>query len=399
VDDNSTNRTILLEMTAGWGMDVSAADSGLAALEAMTQAHEAGKRFRLAIIDGRMPSMDGFELVEHIRQDPRLAGAVIMMLTSTGQIGDAARCRQLGISAYLLKPIRKSELLSAILTTFGQAAAGTPRTLVTRHELRQAGRSLHVLLVEDNPVNQTVGLRTLERIGHTAVLANNGSEALSLLSKQEFDLVLMDVQMPVMDGLTATGHIRATEKGTGRHIPIIAMTARAMRGDREACIAAGMDGYIAKPINREELEKTMAQKTNGLDQTGLDAIPDIGSISVPDRPVAWDANKALERLGGDEKLFREVMEIFIEETPKLMARLHQAVAAGDAHGIESTAHSLNGELSYFGAAAASKARELEERGRESHLEHTAELLASFQNEVTALMSKVRKVLHGEAAHC
>jgi len=399
VDDNSTNRTILLEMTAGWGMDVSAADSGLAALEAMTQAHEAGKRFRLAIIDGRMPSMDGFELAEHIRQDPRLAGAVIMMLTSTGQIGDAARCRQLGISAYLLKPIRKSELLSAILTTFGQAAAGTPRTLVTRHELRQAGRSLHVLLVEDNPVNQTVGLRTLERIGHTAVLANNGSEALSLLSKQEFDLVLMDVQMPVMDGLTATGHIRATEKGTGRHIPIIAMTARAMRGDREACIAAGMDGYIAKPINREELEKTMAQKTNGLDQTGLDAIPDIGSISVPDRPVAWDANKALERLGGDEKLFREVMEIFIEETPKLMARLHQAVAAGDAHGIESTAHSLNGELSYFGAAAASKARELEERGRESHLEHTAELLASFQNEVTALMSKVRKVLHGEAAHC
>jgi CheY-like chemotaxis protein len=374
VDDNSTNRKILLEMTAGWGMDVSAADSGLAALEAMTQAHEAGKRFRLAIIDGSMPNMDGFELAEHIRQDPRLAGALIMMLTSTGQIGDAARCRQLGIAAYLLKPIWKSELLSAILTTLGQDTAA-PRTLVTRHELRQAGRSLRVLLVEDNAVNQIVGLRTLEKLGHTAVLANNGSEALSLLSKQEFDLVLMDVQMPVMDGLTATRHIRATEKITGRHIPIIAMTARAMRGDREICIAAGMDGYISKPINREELEKTMAQKTNGLDQTGPDAIPDTGSISVPGLPVAWDVNKALERLGGDEKLLREVLEIFVEETPKLMVRLQQAVAEGDAHGIESMAHSLRGELSYFDAVAASKARELEEMGRESHLEHTAEVLA------------------------
>ena len=397
VDDNSTNRKILLEMTAGWGMDVSAADSGLAALEAMTQAHEAGKRFRLAIIDGSMPNMDGFELAEHIRQDPRLAGALIMMLTSTGQLGDAARCRQLGIAAYLLKPIWKSELLSAILTTLGQDAAA-PRTLVTRHELQQAGRSLRVLLVEDNAVNQIVGLRTLEKLGHTAVLANNGSEALSLLSKQEFDLVLMDVQMPVMDGLTATRHIRATEKITGRHIPIIAMTARAMRGDREICIAAGMDGYISKPINREELEKTMAQKTNGLDQTGLDAIPDNGSISVPGLPVAWDVNKALERLGGDEKLLREVLEIFVEETPKLMVRLQQAVVEGDAHGIESMAHSLRGELSYFDAVAAGKARELEEMGRESHLEQTAEVLASFQNEVTVLMAKVRKVLHGEAAH-
>ena len=397
VDDNSTNRKILLEMTAGWGMDVSAADSGLAALEAMTQAHEAGKRFRLAIIDGSMPNMDGFELAEHIRQDPRLAGALIMMLTSTGQLGDAARCRQLGIAAYLLKPIWKSELLSAILTTLGQDAAA-PRTLVTRHELQQAGRSLRVLLVEDNAVNQIVGLRTLEKLGHTAVLANNGSEALSLLSKQEFDLVLMDVQMPVMDGLTATRHIRATEKITGRHIPIIAMTARAMRGDREICIAAGMDGYISKPINREELEKTMAQKTNGLDQTGLDAIPDNGSISVPGLPVAWDVNKALERLGGDEKLLREVLEIFVEETPKLMVRLQQAVVEGDAHGIESMAHSLRGELSYFDAVAAGKARELEEMGRESHLEQTAAVLASFQNEVTVLMAKVRKVLHGEAAH-
>jgi len=399
VDDNSTNRTILLEMTAGWGMDASAADSGPAALEVMTRAHEAGKHFRLAIIDGRMPGMDGFELAGRIRKDPRLSAAVIMMLTSTGQVGDSARCQQLGVSSYLLKPIRKSDLLSAILTSMGHKAASTAPSLVTRPELQPVGRSLHVLLVEDNPVNQTVGLRTLEKMGHTAVMANGGNEALSLLSKQAFDLVLMDVQMPEMDGLTATRRIRETEENTRRHIPIIAMTARAMQGDREACLAAGMDGYIAKPVNREELERTLAQHTNGIDQPSLNAPPGTSSAVASHRPVAWDLSKALERLGGDEKLLREVAEIFIEETPKLMARLHEAVPAGDAHGIENTAHSLKGELSYFGAAAASKARELEEIGRERHLERAAELLASFESEITVLLNEVRRVVHGEAAHC
>jgi CheY-like chemotaxis protein/integral membrane sensor domain MASE1 len=398
VDDNATNRTILTEMTSGWGMDVSAADGGRAALEAMQRAHEAGKQLRLAIIDGHMPGMDGFELVERIRQDPRLAGAVIMMLTSAGQRGDAARCRRLGISAYLLKPIRKSDLLTAILTTLGEEVAGAPPASIPRDELRPVHHGLRVLLVEDNRVNQMVGLRTLEKLGCSTVLANNGIEALALLSEQKFDLVLMDVQMPEMDGLTATRHIRAAEKNTGGHIPIIAMTARAMRGDREMCLASGMDGYIAKPVDRRELEAAIKQSAAGLERADVDTDDNTRGILEPSPPSAWDAKTLLEKIGGDEKLFREVTEIFLEETPKLIARLQQAVATGNPQMIETTAHSLKGELSYFGAAAAQQARELERLGRENHLERTAVLLASLENEVAELMKAVRKALGKEGAH-
>jgi two-component system sensor histidine kinase/response regulator len=283
--------------------------------------------------------------------------------------------------------------------TLGQDAQDVRRTPVTRHELRPAARRLRVLLAEDNPVNQTVGLRTLEKMGHAVVVANNGREALSLLSKsEEVDLMLTDVQMPEMDGLTATRHIRAAEKNTGRHIPIIAMTARAMQGDKETCLAAGMDGYIAKPIDREELEETIAHNALGPDQTYLDSKPDTLTISNPSRAVAWDLSKALERLGGDEQLLHDVAKIFLEETPKLMDRLHQAVAAGDPTTVERAAHSLKGQLGYFDPRAADAARELEEMGREDRLEHAAERLASFQSEVAGLMKEVQRVVRGQAAH-
>ncbi|MGC2194916.1 MAG: response regulator [Terriglobales bacterium] len=398
VDDNATNRMILTEMTSGWGMDVSAADSGFAALDGMRQALEAGKPLRLAIIDGHMPGMDGFQLAERIRQDPRLTGAVIMMLTSAGHRGDAARCRQLGISAYLLKPIRKSDLLMAILNALGEEVPTAPRA-VPHDELRPIHRGLRVLLVEDNRVNQTVGLRMLEKLGCGTALANNGVEALALLSERAFDLVLMDVQMPEMDGFTATQHIRAAEKSTGRHIPIIAMTARAMLGDKEMCLAAGMDSYIAKPIDRRELKAALKQIAPGVERRDLKTEKDNCATPDPSSPSAWDAKALLERMGGDEKLFREVAEIFLEETPKLISRLQQAVATGNAQMIQATAHSLKGELSYFGAAAAKQARELESMGQENHLDQTAALLASLDNEVAGLMKAVRVALHGEGAHC
>ena len=283
VDDNRTNRTILVEMTSAWGMEVTAAESGAAALQSMRSGNEAGRQFRLALIDGHMPGMDGFELAEHIRNDPRLAGAVIMMLTSSGQTGDTVRCRKLGISAYILKPIRKTELLSAILAALGQKMSGESTLVMSRPEPRPTGRSLRVLLVEDNPVNQTVGLRTLERLGHRGVLARNGEEALSVLSGEEFDLILMDVQMPVMDGLTATRHIREKEKETRHRIPIIAMTARAMQGDKEECLAAGMDGYIAKPINRLELEKILAQQTIPQNEAGTGEAQSPDAMTMPSR--------------------------------------------------------------------------------------------------------------------
>ncbi len=254
VDDNATNRRLLEQMLKHWQMKPTAADGGWAALSILKQAKDARKSFRLILLDAQMPDMHGFGLAERIRQDPELAGATIMMLTSVGQRGDAARCRELGMAAYLVKPIRQAELLEAIQIALGKASQKEAQpVLVTRHTLRENRRQLHILLAEDNPVNQVLAVRLLERRGHVVSVAGNGREALAALEKESFDLVLLDVQMPEMDGFETTKAIRVRERTTGAHLPIIALTARAMKGDQERCLAAGMDTYISKPIRASEL--------------------------------------------------------------------------------------------------------------------------------------------------
>ncbi|MGO9274727.1 MAG: response regulator, partial [Terriglobia bacterium] len=256
VDDNPTNRRLLGEMLERWGMKPVLAESGALALAALEQAKESAAPFALLLADVNMPQMDGFTLVERIRQHEDLRQTTIMMLTSVGQRGDAARCRELGIAAYLIKPIAQSQLLDAILNVLGTRAqpADEPRlNLITRHSLRERPRKLRILLAEDNAVNQKLASRLLEKRGHTVAVASNGREALKVLEKQRFDLVLMDVSMPEMDGMEATRAIRAAEKTTGAHLPIIAMTAHAMKGDRERCLDAGMDGYVSKPVQAQEL--------------------------------------------------------------------------------------------------------------------------------------------------
>jgi two-component system sensor histidine kinase/response regulator len=209
------------------------------------------------LIDAHMPDMDGFSVAEEIKKDPALAGATLLMLTSSGRQGDGARCRELGIAAYLMKPISQLELLDAILAVQGMASAGPDRLqVVTRHSLREGRRQLRILLAEDNKVNQLVAARLLGKRGHTVVVVGTGREALAALSEPGsggFDLILMDVQMPDMDGFEATRIIRAREKSSGSHLPIIAITAHAMKGDQERCLAAGMDGYVSKPFQAEEM--------------------------------------------------------------------------------------------------------------------------------------------------
>ena len=220
----------------------------------LQEAARAGPGFGLLLVDARMPDMDGFMLVQHVRQQVDLRKTTIMMITSAGQRGDAARCRELGIAAYLVKPIAQSQLFDAIsdiLATKAQQAQQAP--LVTRHSLREACPNLRILLAEDNVVNQVLASRLLEKRGHSVVVASNGREALEELEKQKFDLVVMDVSMPEMDGFEAAAAIRGKERVTGTHIPIVAMTAHAMKGDRERCLAAGMDAYISKPIQPNEL--------------------------------------------------------------------------------------------------------------------------------------------------
>ena len=253
VDDNTTNLRILGALLSGWGMKPTLAADGMQALQTLTRALEADQPFPLVLTDANMPAMDGFQLAEEIRKQPALADATIMMLTSAGQRGDAARCCQLGLAGYLTKPIREAELLDAILRATGSTTAGTTPALVTCRATPEGAKRLQVLLVEDNAVNQRLASCLLEKQGHSVVTAGNGREALEQTERRIFDLVLMDVQMPVMGGLEATAAIRRREKSSGGHLPIIAMTAHAMQGDRDRCLAAGMDDYVSKPIDSKRL--------------------------------------------------------------------------------------------------------------------------------------------------
>lgn len=252
VDDNSTNRRILQETLSRWGMDVTLANSGAAALTEIETVVTSGKLFPLIIVDCNMPFMDGFEFMEHIRRNPKSCDTKAIMLTSAGQRGDAIRCKALSIGGYLTKPVKWTDLFHAIQGVLGtETLDSIPAPLLTRHSLRETSR--RILLVEDNQVNQRVAVRLLEKHGHAVVVANNGREAVEAFDRDRFELILMDVQMPEMDGFEATARIREREKGKSEHVRIIALTAHAMTGDRERCLAAGMDAYLSKPIEPDEL--------------------------------------------------------------------------------------------------------------------------------------------------
>jgi len=257
VDDNFTNRQVLTGMLSRWGMWPTAVEGGRPALQAIEIAKNAGRPFPLILLDGQMPEMDGFALAEQIRNDRELLGATIMMLTSAGRLGDAARCRELGIAAYLVKPIRQSELLTAICQVLNKSAEIKPTELVTRHTLREDRGHVRVLLAEDNEVNRTLAMRLLEKRGFSVCATVDGRAAVEAFEREPFDIVLMDVQMPEMDGFDATAAIRAQERVTGTHLPIIALTANALKGDQERCLNAGMDAYISKPIRTAELFETI----------------------------------------------------------------------------------------------------------------------------------------------
>jgi len=260
VDDNRTNRRILEGMLSRWGMEPHCAEDGEGALAELSAALKAGNPYLLILTDRHMPKMDGFAFIESVRQRTALSAAMIVMLTSAGHRGDAARCQELGVAGYLLKPIRQTELRAAIARVLAEKEQETRSHLVTRYSVQGAGEadaSLCVLLAEDNAVNQKLAARLLEKRGHRVKVANNGREALEALRKEKFDLVLMDVQMPEMDGFEATAAIREREKGSLERQPVIALTAHAMKGDREKCLAAGMDGYLTKPLRPQELDETL----------------------------------------------------------------------------------------------------------------------------------------------
>jgi CheY-like chemotaxis protein len=288
VDDNYTNRRVLEEMLTNWGMRPTTTEGGRAGLDALQTAKTERHPYPLVLLDGHMPEMDGFKVAEKIRQDPALAGATIMMLTSAGHVGDAARCRELGISAYLVKPIHQRELLNAICSVLQKGPRKIPERLVTKHTMREDQHHHRILLAEDHLVNQELALRLLEKRGFEVTVAANGRAALEALAKVRFDAILMDVQMPEMDGFVATAMIRNEEKPTGAHIPIIAMTAHALKGDQERCLAAGMDAYVSKPIRTAELFKTIENQLKARNDSSNDAVLEAAILGDP-APMAIPA--------------------------------------------------------------------------------------------------------------
>jgi CheY-like chemotaxis protein len=270
VDDNATNRQILETTLSHWRMKSSSAAGAEDAIRLLKNAKSAGTPFGLMVVDCQMPDIDGFMLVERVQKLPELDGLITVMLTSGGQRGDAIRCKELGIAAYMIKPVLQSDLLEALLNVMGLCeGAARPAELVTRHTLREGRAPLRILLTEDNAVNQLLALRILEKQGHVVVVVDNGAKALKACQENTFDLILMDVQMPVMDGVEATAAIREKERTTGKHVPIVAMTAHAMAGDRMRFLKAGMDGYVSKPIHLQEL---------------LEAIESVLSVTAPSNP-------------------------------------------------------------------------------------------------------------------
>jgi signal transduction histidine kinase/DNA-binding response OmpR family regulator len=350
VDDNSTNRQILNELLTHWGMKPALAESGTLGIDALEQTSAQGGAFRLILLDSRMPDMDGFTFAKRVKSDQRFQGSIIMMLTSGGQRGDGSLCRDLRISAYLVKPIQQTELLEAILVVLGHPAESSEQrpTLVTRHSLREERRPLRILLAEDNPVNQMVAMRLLEKLGHTVMVVANGRDAVLISEEQKFDLVLMDVQMPEVGGFEATRLIREKEASTQKHIPILAMTAHAMKGDREQCLAAGMDGYIAKPIRPAELLAEIDRHTRLPEPTAKPPEP-----AAEDDCIDWQA--AWANLEGDRSLLSELALLFLDDLPQQLEAIHHAVDAKHARDLELLAHRLKGSVANFAAKPAFEA--------------------------------------------
>jgi two-component system, sensor histidine kinase and response regulator len=284
VDDNRTNRRILEGMLKLWEMVPTSVEGGDEALAQLAEAWEAGKPYGLILTDMHMPKMDGFTLIERIRLRPELSAATIMMLTSAGHQGDAVRCQELGVLAYLLKPIRQSELREAIARVLGAPKQTGAIPLITRYSLgdaRDPDSILRILVAEDNAVNQRVAIRLLEKRGHRVALAANGREALEALEKETFDLVLMDLQMPEMGGIEATAALREKERIRGTHVPVIALTAHAMKGDSERCLAAGMDDYLSKPIRPQELDELLAKYIAGKRESAATAEVSDSNLAKP----------------------------------------------------------------------------------------------------------------------
>jgi two-component system sensor histidine kinase/response regulator len=400
VDDNQTSRAILLKMLESFGCHAQAVSSGAQALQTLRSAAHRGKRFNFALLDMRMPGMDGEQTLIAIKRDPEIKDVPIVILTSVGMRGDAARLEDLGCAGYLMKPVRQSQLFDVIITVLSRQSTGAKDksgTIVTRHTIEdQKRRAIRILLAEDNPTNQKVAVSLLGRAGYSADVVGNGKKAVEALEGSSYDLVLMDVGMPEMNGFEATQAIREKE-GDRKHTPIIAMTAHAMKSDRERCLQVGMDDFVPKPIEPQELLEVVSKWTRlrmqkkDVSPSAFQASPLRGSKDIP-----IDVEDALDRLGGDKEFLEEMLLELLDYLPTQLQKLGQAIETGDAKKIEAEAHSMKGGAGSLSAnSIAELALRLEVLGREGDLAGAKEIVYNLKSEFQRLKEYVDEYLEAD----
>lgn len=421
VDDNAINRQVYREQLKSWGCRYGEASSGTQAIDELRSAQEAGDPFEIGIIDMQMPEMDGEELGRSIKQDPDLADTILIMVSSMGVRGDVARLKKIGFAAYLTKPIKQSQLYDCLAATakiWKEKKQPQDATIVTRHSLADNKKQgVRILLAEDDATNQKVALHILKKFGYRADAAGNGQEVLQALEKVPYDIVLMDIQMPVMDGYAATRRIRELElkaqqvklnkndsedltdseiqfsTRSGR-IPIIAMTAHAMKGDREKCIAAGMDDYTPKPINPEELLEKIEKWTRveqNASSSGAKVQKEHVQPETSEETQPLDLENALERAMGDKDFLKMLLGGFVQELPDQIESLKVAVAGTDTVALAEEAHKLKGaaaNLSAYGVSSAAKS--LEEIGRSQNMDEANQVLEVLLDESKRLTEYIER---------
>lgn len=385
VDDHPTQRAVLRELLDGWGTVPTVVESVAEAREAIARSRTQ-RAFDVVLIDAAMNQRAGIALAQDIVRGQEQHPAVILLVTAECSMSDMHNCRELGIAHYLIKPVKATELLTTIADSLRPNSLVEPPVLEDADAKLHAVKTLHILLAEDSEVNQTVAVRLLERRGHDVTVVDNGAAAVELLrTDHDFDVVLMDLQMPILDGLSATAEIRRHERRSNRHVPIIAMTAHAMKGDREKCLEAGMDGYVSKPVRPKDLFDAVEGIGGSSDDEGESPCDEEAAPLVD-----WDA--ALERLNGDRELLGEMVAVFHDEAPKLVERIGQAISTGDAAELKISAHTLKGAVSNFAAKSAfAAALRLETLAKDGNLTEVPTAQAALERELERLMPALEEV--------
>jgi len=396
VDDNSTNLHILGLMLERMHMRQESADNGAEALEMANQAAASGDPYRFILLDARMPDTDGFMVAEALRGDARHAGTTLLMLTSAGQRGDAARCKELGLNAYLTKPISLTELRDALEN--GQDAPSGEQPLNSRPSLGETRPSYKILLAEDNLVNQKLAVKLLEKQGHQVAVADNGILAVEAWREGGFDLILMDMMMPEMDGLEATRRIREIENSRAENqtrVPIIAMTANAMTGDRERCIEAGMDGYVSKPVKPEilyeEIDRILPEAAKSIAPHPAKVVESAqrNSMQLEKRPV-YDRADALSRIADDEELLSTLLGMFVADAPNHVDEINTALSAQDWPRLLRASHTMKGLFATFSARRGEHvAQALELNAKSCNIDVCREIAAHMHDELQLFLNAIQ----------